>query len=171
MREALLGPVLVAAGVLCVSGTAKLRAPRAAARAFATLGLPGSTGLVRVLSLAELVLGASVLIAPVRPLVALLAGAYLVFAAAALTLMRRRATCGCFGEAGAPASGGQSALSLATAVVCAVGAAWPPHGLTWVLARSPGLAAATLAGLAACVYAAVLAYTALPAAWTAWSGR
>ncbi len=171
MREALLGPVLVAAGVLCVSATAKLRAPRPAVGALVTLGLPASAGLVRVLAALELVLGASVLIAPARSLVTVLAAGYLVFAAMALTLMRRRAACGCFGEGTTPAWRGQVVLSLATAGLCAAGAAWPPHGLAWVLARSPGLAAASLAGLAACVYAAVLVYTALPGAWAAWSGR
>ncbi len=171
MRGALLGPVLVAAGVLCVSGAAKLRAPRPAAGALATLGLPGSALLVRLLSALELGLGASVLIAPVRPLVAILAAAYVAFAGAALTLMRRRADCGCFGETGAPASRSQVILSLAAGSLGVAGTAWPPHGLAWILGRPPGPAGATLAGLAGCVYAAVLAYTALPTAWAAWSGR
>ena len=45
------------------------------------------------------------------------------------------------------------------------------HSVTWVVDRPPAEAAVLLIGLGACVYAAMIAYTALPAAWTAWSDR
>ena len=44
VNGALSGPFLAAAGVLCVSGAAKLRSPAGAVRGVAVLGLPGRAG-------------------------------------------------------------------------------------------------------------------------------
>jgi hypothetical protein len=171
MSGALTGPLLAAAGVLLVSGAAKLRAPGPTTAALATAGLPARSWLVRLLAVGETVAGAAALLAPGRASAALLALAYTGLAGAALVLARRRAACGCFGESDTPASGAQAAMSAALAVLAALAIGWPAHGLAWVLARPPATAAVLVAGLLAAVYGAVTTYTRLPAAWNAWSGR
>lgn len=166
MTAALAGPYLAAAGVLCVSGAAKLRSPAPAARA---VGVP--PWLVRLAAGAELALGVWAAAAPSAPSALAMTFAYLGFAALALVLSRRHAACGCFGESDTPASVAQALLSVAIAACLAAAAAWPPGGVGWVFAR-PAAAAVTLAiGLVACVYGVVIAYTQLPAAWAAWEPR
>jgi hypothetical protein len=97
-----------------------------------------------------------------------LACCYAVFTVLALLLASRRAACGCFGEGEFPASRTQALLSAVLAVASAAAAVWPPHGL---LDRPAGQAVVLLIGIAASAYATVLAYTQLPAAWSAWSAR
>ncbi len=169
MSAALTGPYLAAAGLLCVSGVAKLRRPDPAVQALVVAGLPARRWVVRVLSGAELTLGLLALVAGGRWPAATVAGAYAGFAAFSLRLARRRAACGCFGEGQAPASGAQTGLSAALALACAVAAVWPPEGLHGLLGRSPATVCVLGVGLVGAVYAAVLAYTELPAAWSSWS--
>ena len=80
MSSALSGPLLAAAGVLCVSGAAKLKAPRGAISALALLGLPADVAVARAIALAELTLGFVTLIAPSTASALILAGAYAAFA-------------------------------------------------------------------------------------------
>lgn len=173
MSAVLFAPLLVCAGLLAVSGTAKLRAPRPAADALVALGWPTRrpVGAVRAIAGAELVLAAAGALLPGRLTAAALAGAYATFALVAIALVRRRASCGCFGDAGGPASMSQAILSLAGAVLCGLAVVWPAHRLGWVVGRAPLSAFTLLAGLGACVWAAVLVYTELPVAWSAWSAR
>jgi hypothetical protein len=174
MSEVLFAPLLVCAGLLAISGTAKLRSPGPAADALVVLGWPASrrpVGPVRALAVAELALAAAAALVPGRITAAALAAAYGGFALVATRLARRRAACGCFGEASGPASTGQALLSLAGAVLCALAVVWPAHGVGWVLGHGPLTAATLLAGVGASVWAAVLAYTELPIAWSAWGGR
>lgn len=171
MASALTAPLLIAAGLLIVSGLAKLRAPTTAAGALAVAGLPANAALVRALSAGELALGALALIHAGRLETAAMGVVYAAFAVLALTLARRRAACGCFGDSEAPASRAQALLSAVIAGLCILAVAGRAHDLRWVLARPPATAATLLVGAAACVYAVVLLYTLLPAAWTVWSGR
>jgi len=168
---ALTAPLLIAAGLLVISGLAKLRAPTTAARALAVAGLPAGTALVRTLSAAEITLGVAALSTGGRVIAAGLGVVYAGFAALALLLARRRAACGCFGDSDAPASRVQALLSAVIASLCTLAVVRPAHDLHWVLERSPATAATLLIGAAACVYAVVLVYTQLPAAWAAWSTR
>lgn len=171
MSAALSGPFLAAAGVLCVSGAAKLRSPRAAIPALVLLGLPGDVALVRTLALAELTLGVIALIAPSTPSALILVGAYAAFAVVATRLAALRASCGCFGESGTAASPAQALLSAALAGVAVAAAISPPGGIGWILDQ-PGAQALTLVvGVIGCVYGLVIAYTQLPSAWGAWSVR
>jgi uncharacterized membrane protein YphA (DoxX/SURF4 family) len=164
---ALTGPFLAAAGLLCVSGVAKLRAPGTAAQAVRTLGLPAGAAVIRLAAAGELALGALALIAAGRLTAAVVGAVYAGFAALTVVLARRRAACGCFGSDEAPAGRTQMLLSIALALLCAAAAVWPPAGIGWVLSQLPAL----LIGVGGCVYALALAYTELPAAWAAWSGR
>jgi hypothetical protein len=162
VADALTPPFALAAIVLCVAGVAKLRSPAGAAAAVSV-----SPILIRVFALAELALGGWAIALPSRLSASLLSVLYACFAVVALMLARRHTPCGCFGEQDRPASGLQSLLSAGLAAVAAVAADRPPHGIGWLFARSPVLWLA----LAGAVYAVVLAYTTLPAAWTAWEGR
>ncbi len=168
MSEVLTAPVLMAAALVCVAAVAKLREPAGAARALIVLGLPARTWAVRSLSAVELAVGVAVLAVPGRAPVAVLAGLYVTFGSAGAALRGRGVACGCFGGSapGEPVSLAHVMLSGALALVCAAGAVWPPHGLTWTAAR-PVLAI----GIIGCTYAAVLAYTQLPVAWGAWRTR
>jgi hypothetical protein len=155
--------------VLCVAGVAKLRRPDSAAAALRALGLPSSAVAVRLLAAAELALGVVAVAAPSRFAAGLLAAAYAAFAVVAIALVRRHASCGCFGETEAPASSTQAIISGVIAIVCIVMALAGPHGIGWLLDRSMTQAAVAMLAILASTYAAVLAYTELPRAWDAWS--
>jgi hypothetical protein len=120
----------------------------------------------RVLCAVELAIAAGALVAPGRVSVSVLAGLYGTFAGGGAALRSRGVGCGCFGGSGGVVTAGHVAISGALALTCAGGAFWPPHGAVWVLER-PVLAV----GVAGCVYAIVLAYVELPAAWGAWRAR
>ncbi len=163
-------PFAVAAAVLCVAAVAKLRSPGTAANALAVLGVPAALVLIRAIALCELALGCWCIAAPSRIGAALLAFAYGGFAGLGLVLARRRASCGCFGAGETRATPAQAALSAALMVVAAAAAISVPRGLPWIVQRGAGGAVVLLIAVAAAVYATVLAYTELPAAWGAWSG-
>ncbi len=176
MSQALTPPFLLASGLLLVAGIAKLRTPAGAAGALVTLGILWAGGrvgrlMVRAVAVGELGLGAVCLLHP-GPVVALaLAGLYLGFAATGGALVRRRASCGCFGDRDVAASALQVWMSLALAVVVALAASAGTHGAPWLLSRPPATAAVLMVGLVGAVYAAALAYTELARAWFAWSER
>jgi hypothetical protein len=171
VAHAVTGPYLIAALTLCIAGFAKLRSPRPAARAMRAAGLRGNPLAIRVFAAGEVALGvaAAALATPVTA--AALAAVYSAFAVLALVLHHRGAECGCFGDSGAPASPLQSAISAVLAAVCALAAAASTDGIPWVFGRSPGTATILILGIGAAVYATVVAYSELPSAWTAWSGR
>lgn len=177
MAQALTPPFLLACVLLVVAGAGKLRSPTAAAAAVAVLGVGPRLGergrrlLVRALALAEIALGAAGALHPSPAPALALACVYVTFALITLRLGRRRASCGCFGQEGAPASAGQSVLSLSLALVAGLGAVSAPRGLPWLLARPVPSAAILLIGLAGAVVAAALTYTELPRAWAAWGAR
>jgi hypothetical protein len=168
VADVLTAPVAVAALVLVVAGVAKLRAPAPAVGALRELGLPGGEPALRAFAAFEVALGVWALVRPVAIAAIALTCCYAVFAAVALLLAGRRAACGCFAEGDFPASPLQAAISAALAAACGAAAMWPPHG---VLDRPAAQAVVLGIGIAASAYAAVLAYTLLPAAWSAWSAR
>ena len=168
MADVLTAPLAVAALVLIVAGVAKLRAPAPAAAALRELRLSMAALPIRAFATGEIALGVWALVAPTSVAAIALACCYAAFAALALVLASRRAACGCFGEVDFPASRAQALLSAILAVASAAAAVWPPHGL---LERPAGQAVVLMIGIAASAYATVLAYTQLPAAWSAWSAR
>ncbi len=173
MREALTAPFLLATALLLLAGVAKLRSPAAASRALLTLRLPSRRSYVRGFALAEITLGAGCALAPERGTALALAVLYLGFAGLTILLARRRASCGCFGEAHgeSPASASQSLLSATLALVAMASVFRVPHSLGWILSRPAPTAVALSLGIAGAVYATMLAYTLLPQAWGAWSAR
>jgi uncharacterized membrane protein YphA (DoxX/SURF4 family) len=171
MAEVLTPIFATAALIVCLAGAAKLRSPDGATRALRTIGLPGNDLLVRALAVGEVALGLACVIDPRPALAVALACLYGVFAIVAYALVRERAGCGCFGEGDTPASVLQSAISVVLALGALLSAVWTPHGLAWVVDRSGATAAVLLVGIGGAVYASVMAYTVLPQAWGAWSGR
>ncbi len=169
MAQALTPPFLLAALLLCVAGAAKLRAPAAAGRALRGLGLPGPPGLVRAFAAGELALGLWSALHPGRLAAGAVAVLYGLFAVLSLALMRRRASCGCFGDGATPASPVQSWLSVGLALVALAAVAAQPPGLGWVLGRPAWELAVLMIGTGGSVYATVLAYTQVPSAWASWS--
>ena len=171
MSGVLTVPVAVAAIVLGVAALAKLRSPGGAARALATTGVSLSGATVRILASTELAIAAVVLLAPGRVAAGLLAATYALLAVIAATLARRGAACGCFGDDETPASMTHVWLSVAIALVAAVGVAAPPHGIAWLLTGSAAVVGPLALGVVGAAYATVIAYTELPAAWGAWRTR
>jgi hypothetical protein len=168
VADVLTAPFAVAALVLIVAGVAKLRAPQVAVQALRQLSLPGGTAMIRAFAALEVALGLWALMSPGGVGAIALACCYAVFAALGALLASRSGACGCFGEGDFPASGLQAVISGVLAAACAAGAAWAPHG---ILDRPAGEVAVLGLGIAAAAYAVVLAYTQLPAAWSAWSAR
>jgi len=160
----------VACALLVVAGALKLWAPASTRQSLALAGVRVSSSAVRLLGLAEIVLGA---VAALRPgaltagLVALAYGGFLAF-----TIRLRRvapdADCGCFG--GAEAAVGPIHIALnALACAIALGAALaPPPALSWIGHRSPLLAVSIAVGTAGAAYAAYVAFTLVPSAWKAY---
>lgn len=171
MTEALSGPFAIAALALCVAGVAKLRSPNPAAEALRAAGLPSRPWLIRAFAAAELALGAYAALSASTAAAIAVAVTYAGFAGLTLVLHRRRAACGCFGAGEAPASPAQSAISAALAAAAAATAIWHAHGVRWIVARPPATAGALAIGIAGAVFALVVAYSELPAAWSAWSAR
>jgi hypothetical protein len=121
-----LGPALVAAGLLAVAGAAKVIDPTMTAGALREMGLPSSAGLVRVGAAAELALGIAAIVVggPVLwGMVALSYAAFAVFVTAALATGRPIGTCGCFGRVDTPPARWHVALNVALALGAAVYAA------------------------------------------------
>jgi len=164
VANALTVPHAVAALVLCVAGLAKLRAPRAAARA---VGLAPAQ--VRAFAALEVALGAWALVAAGAASSVSIGALYAGFAVLALVLARRGHACGCFGQMREPASAIHSLLSVALALIATVSAVAAPHTLGWILERPAQTATVLVLGTAGAVYGVVLAYSELPQLWRSWS--
>jgi hypothetical protein len=152
--------VAVAAGLLVPAGVAKLRAPGVARTA---LGLPvRADGLVRLLGVGELALATAVLLTAWRPLLVVLAGAYVAFTAVAVRQRSRGESCGCFGASDAPTGwhhvllDGLAAVAVAAAALVAV-----PSALTLVVDAPLAGVPLLVAGVVA-VVSVQLVVTALP---------
>jgi uncharacterized membrane protein YphA (DoxX/SURF4 family) len=180
MQAILSPPFAVAAVLLVLAGIRKLASPAGIVAALDRLGVRWPSPSARAVGVGEAMLGAGALLAPGTASAAACAGAYALFA---LALVRLRGAdgagldCGCFGASAPISVAGragkriQIALDALASVVCAAAAAHPPHGIAWLLERSP-LQALTLAiGLTASVYCAYLCFTLLPGAWSSYAGR
>ena len=167
------GPFFASAGILVVSGVAKVRSPRPAAAALFAAGLPVTGWLVRMLGAGEIVLGVAAIVRP-SPLVAFaVAGAYLGFAAAsALFLWSPRVrSCGCLGDLEVPPSVLHVALNLAAAAFAAAAALTGVDSLPSVAAALGWGAPLLVAGSAAVADLSVAAVSLFPAAYAAYAGE
>ncbi len=153
----LIGPYLVACGLLAIAGVAKAVRPDDTARALVQLTTPaGGVGsgrrrapglrtvrsLVRIGAGGEALLGAVAMAVPRTGPAAAVAASYLVFAGFVLWAMVRGgtlATCGCFGRPDTPPTAVHVAVNLVLAGSAAAVAATSPGSGTVlrVLARQP----------------------------------
>ncbi len=175
----LIGPYLVASGLLAVAGVAKAARPDDTARALVALvGRTGRTGravpfrvtriVVRVGALAEAALGVAGVVAP-RPVTAVLVAlSYAVFAAVVAYAWWRGgplASCGCFGRPDTPPTAVHLLLNVAFAVTAAIVAATTPASGTLLtqLDHQPWAGVPLLFASAVALWLSLLALSALGA--------
>jgi hypothetical protein len=145
------GPFLVVAVVLVVSGAAKIAAPSsAAAMLSAVVGRTVAPNVGRIVGGAEIALGA-IALGGWRPAAIALGVAYALFAVVAEVARRRGvASCGCFGAAEAPPGLTHVVLDVASAAAAfAAAATSADRSLLATLDHSPTIAIGTVAALAA----------------------
>lgn len=137
--EILAAPFLATAAVLAVSGAAKLRDPRPAARVLHDAGLRESTASARAIGVVEVTVGVAALLAPVRVSAIALAAAYGALTVFAVHVRRRRpgADCGCFGSSSAPVGPAHVAVDVGAALVASAVAAAPIGSTAGLLADQP----------------------------------
>jgi methylamine utilization protein MauE len=172
VSDALAPLVWTLAALLTIAGIAKLRHPAPAANAMGRAGFGAGRLGARLTGLLECGIGVWVLVDPSVPALGALALAYAT-AASGIWAMRRADVddCGCFGEtASLEPSRLHLAVNLMAAATCALAALSPPPGLWQATERAPLEAVAILAGVAAATVLSYLAFTALPAAWSAYGG-
>ncbi len=163
--EVLAGPYAAAAALLALGGAPKVLRPEPAVRALASVGLPGSPMLVRLLGAFETCLAAAALTVGGRAVAALVAVSYVAFAAFVAVAMVRGgvlSSCGCFARPDTPPSAGHVAGNLVAAAIAGIVAWFPAPGLLRLAAAAPvpALPLVTLAGC--CAWFAYLALTRLP---------
>jgi hypothetical protein len=124
--DALAGPFAAAGALLALGGAFKVVKPLPTAGALRALGAPGPVLGVRALGAGEAVLGIAAVLTGARPLAALVAAAYLAYAAFVIVAMRSGTalqSCGCFGEVETPPSSVHVLLNTSCAGVALASAA------------------------------------------------
>jgi methylamine utilization protein MauE len=165
MTAVLTPPYLVAAGLLALGGAEKAWRPDSAGEALVAAGLPGQREAIRVAGAVETVLALAAAAFGGAVPAALVALAYLSFAAfVALAVARRRPlrSCGCFGKEDTPPTAGHLLVDLAAAGVAAAVAAGSAPGRKAPLAdllSAPPLHGVAVVGLT--LVSGYLAYTVL----------
>ena len=163
--HALAGPYLAAAVLLAAAGAAKLRDPLPLVRALRSARLPGSSGLVRVLAAAELVLGVLAVVLGSRATAALVCASYLAFTGFVLLARRRGgvlASCGCFGRSDTPPTATHVVVTAALAAGAAAVCVRPLGPLTGVLDAAPAAGLPLVLATAAVAVSAYLVLALLP---------
>ena len=151
------GPLVIAAGVLVVSGAAKVRTPASASDALRAIGAPAGAGAVRAVGVGEVVLGVAALLAGGTLLAAVVALAYVGFALAAWRMSRTDAvrSCGCFGSSGARPGPIHVVVDGVAAVLVGAAAVTGAGGAVALVSDSPAWGipalAAALVGVAATI--------------------
>jgi methylamine utilization protein MauE len=161
------------AGLLALAGFLKLRSPAHGSDTYPAPGPALGARGARAVAMAELGLGCAALAVPGRVVAAVTAAAFAAFAAYTIRLLVTSdgpADCGCFGESGGTVGPGHVVLDLASAAIGLAAAISPPRALASIVAHAPFTGAVLVCGVAAAVYALYLAYTQLPAAWSAYAG-
>lgn len=150
-----------------MAGAPKVGRPDSTARALASMHLPASRALVRVLGGVEVVIGLLALTTGGRLAPVLVATSYLTFSAVVLVARTRGgvlSSCGCFGKADTPPTRIHLALTLGSAAIACAVAVRPVGPLPDVLASSPMAGLPFLALTAVCVWFTYLALAVLPRA-------
>jgi hypothetical protein len=168
--------VAFSASLLLVAGGAtKLRRPAASMRALHAAGLPSLRSSARSLGLTEMAIGVAFLTSPGRVTGALLAGAYLAFAAFLASLLIRHvavASCGCAGERDLPPSWLHVVLDVVAAgAALALAVASPsPAGLWRSAAQQPLSGVPFVLGLALIAWLAAHVVAYVPMLYRSYDG-
>jgi len=163
--EALAGPVVVAAALVALAGGMKVLQPASTSGALRALRLPSSFRLVRTLGAGEVVLAVAAAATFARPLLVLLAAAYLAFAAFVVAALDAHApvqSCGCFGRTDTPPSVVHVVLNLCAAVTLFAAALSGTPGLNSIVPEQPWSAVPFVLLVTVCTYLCVVVLTLLP---------
>ncbi len=162
------GCFLAVAVLVGVAALAKLADPAPSARALSRVVpslryRPGRT-VARAAGLAEFGVAVAAVGWGSRAAAALLAAAYLAFAAVAARLLVVAAgtDCGCFGNVNAPVRPIHIAANLVAAAIATCGIAWPAGGAAHVLADQPWAGVPFAGGVLLLAWLGYLTFTALP---------
>jgi|SRR5919197_3369241 hypothetical protein len=164
-------PFVVAAALLVVSGSSKIRRPAPAVRALEAAGLPSSVTAIRLIGSFEVLVGSACLAVPGPGPAALLAlsyGAFAVFVHRLLRVAGSQASCGCLGENEAPASFLHLALNVIGAAVGVTATVAAPPGVGAMVAASPMFGVPLVLGWLAGAYSAYAAVAYVPRAWSSY---
>jgi len=168
-----LAPIFfLAAGLLVLAGATKILRPDPTAQALLDAGLPGTLGAARGVGTVEIVVGVWASCAPAAGGAIALGALYLVFAGYLGFLLVARpeaGSCGCAGATPVPPSRLHLTLNVVAATsgfVYATTAA--PSAGSWIGSLGWG-AVPVLFGLGVAAWLAVVAVTAAPAAFGAWT--
>ena len=166
--------VAFAASVLLVAGgIPKIRRPEPVTRALAAARLPASTGVARALGVGESVIGVLFLTVPGRASAALLAAAYVGFAAFLTYLLVAHvavASCGCAGERDLPPSWLHVGLDLVATMAAIVAAFDPPPAILRFAADQPLAGIPFLFGVLLIAWLAALVVAYVPALFGSYRG-
>jgi hypothetical protein len=161
----LAGPVAVAALVLAVGGAYKLRDPGPTATMLATLGLPGSFGVVRLVGGVEVVAGLATFLAGGPVATGVVAALFLAFALITLRLVRlgdAAASCGCFGRLSSRPSPIHVGVDAIAALVAGAGAVTGTPGFVQLRPDLPAAGLPQLLLVAVGTWLVVVTLTVLP---------
>jgi hypothetical protein len=167
----LLPAFAVAAALLVIAGAAKIVAPERAVASLRAAGASIPASGVRALGTMEAALGTAAALEPSALTAIGLAIAYAGFCLFLVRLIRggnSNLDCGCFGGSGAQATPAHVALNATALAVCVAAAINPPASVTSLIEHGTFTGLTATVGIAACVYAAYLAFTAWPKAWGAY---
>lgn len=140
--SAFAAPLFAAAALLVVAGLGKILRPPATQVALRTAGIPGRSWMVRSIGVFEVIVGVAAIAVGGRVPAALVAGAYLAFAAFSARLRSAShgaAPCGCFGAADAPVGAIHIGVDLAIALVVAGAVLEPSSGALAAVSDTPWL--------------------------------
>jgi hypothetical protein len=170
MDEAMSVLVFVAAGLLVVSGLAKLREPGPASRALAGARLPSGRVAGRALGLVEVVVGAACLFVAGPWFRVATAVLYAAFAAFLVVLLRGdgSTSCGCLGTKDAPPTTLHVVLDLVAAAAATAGAVTGSPSIQAAARVMPLRGLPFLLGLATAGFLAHATVAHLPRALTAY---
>ncbi len=163
--DGLVGPLFIAAALLVLAGVPKVIEPGDTTRAIRSAGLPAHDGFVRLLAIAEVVVGAAVIAIGGWVPAALLGVLYAGFAGFIVLAMARGgavASCGCFGKADTPPTRAHLVLNVAAAALGIASAFGGAGGLLEVLPEQPAAGIPFIGFVALGAWFAYLTLTLLP---------
>lgn len=161
------GPYFVIAAILALGGLMKIVRPIDTSNALEAVKLPANTGLVRVMGMLEMTVGATAIATGSRNAAILVAAAYLAFTGFVVYAKSEGTpiqSCGCFGRAETPPSLAHIVINLFSAAIAGLIAWQPLSPVTEILADQPGLGIPLVMLVAVGVYLVYVALTALPVA-------